>query len=199
MGISPFLDEISFWNFFETFLRHWFTSFYFAWLNLCTSFEILCAGLNFETSDLLTFWLVRVSFWDLLVLLFSETHSTILPCIYINLVLMENEGPISPLTEYKNESQVWEFEYLNIWHLISIHWLSSIIPIFWFISICLAEVMILCIDVPGKIRVICQNQSSFAIFFLPTQLWSPLTWWVRLLFLNWAKAQQSQKSINWAN
>ena len=57
MGIPLLLDEISFWNF----LRHsWdigslvFTL--FGWAYILT-FEFLCAGLKFETSDLFTFWL----------------------------------------------------------------------------------------------------------------------------------------------
>ena len=56
MGISPSLDEISFWNF----LWHsWdigslvFTL--LGWAYILT-FEFLCAGLNFETSGLVTFW-----------------------------------------------------------------------------------------------------------------------------------------------
>ena len=67
MGISPFLDEISFWNFFDTFLGHLFTSVYFAWLNLTLlSFCVLVFTL--KPLILLPFGCPRVSFWDLLVL-----------------------------------------------------------------------------------------------------------------------------------
>ena len=65
MGISPSLDEISFWNF----LWHsWdigslvFTL--LGWAYILT-FEFLCAGLNIETFDLVTFFSLRASFWDL--------------------------------------------------------------------------------------------------------------------------------------
>ena len=56
----------------EFFLRHFLDigSLVFillGWTYILT-FKFLCAGLNFETSDLVTFWLVGVSFWDLLVL-----------------------------------------------------------------------------------------------------------------------------------
>ena len=62
----------------EIFLRHSLDigSLVFTWLDWAyiLTFEFLCAGLNFETSDLVTFCLVGVSFWDLLVLLFLFLH-----------------------------------------------------------------------------------------------------------------------------
>ena len=66
------------WDIFLNFFRHsWDTgSLVFTllgWTYILT-FEFLCAGLNFETSDLVTFCLVGVSFWDLLVLLFLFLH-----------------------------------------------------------------------------------------------------------------------------
>ena len=116
------LDEISFWNFLETFLGCWYTisklfqiscmsvsllvcyflteirqiwgylhfwmiylseiflrhsldigSLVFTWLDWAyiLTFEFLCAGLNFETSDLVTSWFPGVSFWDLWSCLFK--------------------------------------------------------------------------------------------------------------------------------
>ena len=68
-GISPFLDEISFWNYFETFLDIGSLIFtLLGWAYILTS-EFLCAGLNFKTSDLVTFWFSEGQYLRLLVLL----------------------------------------------------------------------------------------------------------------------------------
>ena len=56
MVISPFLDEISFWNF----ARHSWDIGSLVFTLLCCAyiltFEFLCAGLNLETSGLVAFW-----------------------------------------------------------------------------------------------------------------------------------------------
>ena len=53
----------------EIFLRHSLDigSLVFTWLDWAyiLTFEFLCAGLNIETYDLVTFWFPGVSFWDL--------------------------------------------------------------------------------------------------------------------------------------
>ena len=59
------LDEISFWNFLETFLRHWFTSFYSAWLSLHIDFWVSVLVLTLKPLVLLPFGSLVVSFWDL--------------------------------------------------------------------------------------------------------------------------------------
>ena len=54
-------------EFFKTILGHWFTSFY-------SAHEFLCAGLNFETCDLVTFWFSWGQLLRPLVLFMIQIH-----------------------------------------------------------------------------------------------------------------------------
>ena len=64
-------------EFFQTFLGHWFNSFYSAWLSLHLTFQFLFAGLNFETSDPVTFWFSGCQLLGPLVLFFMMMLSEV--------------------------------------------------------------------------------------------------------------------------
>ena len=82
------LDEISFWNFLETFLRHWFTSFYSAWLSLHIDFWVSVLVLTLKPLVLLPFGSLVVSFWDLWSCYISPSNSLYyLSCGHTNYLL----------------------------------------------------------------------------------------------------------------
>ena len=118
MGISPVLDEISF----KIFLRHSLDigSLVFTllgWAYILTS-EFLCAGLNFETFDCVTFWFPGSA---------SETSGLVL------LKAWKKHGSGSGKQKRKRKqlmADLWKRKRrknLPLFH----HWLSGVIVSWW--------------------------------------------------------------------